>query len=233
MFFVGAVGAFCMHLLLATSFISPIMILLVYGSCHGLFLGALQPAVALLVNPDEVGLAFGIYSALNCLGVSLVPPIVGYILDKNTQNVMLPSGDVTTKTDVNGYIQAEYVLLSFVGVSVLLSIVFLIADQKILQGVVFATPAERLEIFRLKDGAQAHADGNKKEEMEQRIRDTADALLTAYSQRLTTKNGDVSEVKPLDASIGGRVIEADLTTMDVEDVHRIYSSMSVEPLSAS
>ena len=170
-----------MHFLLATTtLIPPVVILFCYGTFHGIYVGGFQPIPALIVAPDELGLAFGVIGALNCLGVSVAPMITGYILDLNTQHVVLPSGDVTTSTTVAGYIKAEYVLISFVVVSVVGSTLFFFADLKHLQGVVFAKPAERVEMFRLKDAAQADADGREKEEMEQRIREAADALMAAF-----------------------------------------------------
>ena len=244
---VGSAGAFCMHFLLATTTtISPILILLCYGTFHGIFVGGFQPTPALLVNPEELGLAFGVIGALNCLGVSIAPAVVGYILDQNTKHVVLPSGDVTTKTDVEGYISAEYVLLSFVAVSVIMSIAFLIADHKVLQGVVFASPAERVEIFRLKDAAHADAAGKEKEEMEQRIRDAADALMTAFNQVSSGQGSGQFEADEVDehnqtssrsnnhseGGGGGGIVDISVKRghhiMEVEDTDRKYSFLSVE-----
>ena len=175
---IGSSGALLMHILLvSTSSIPPAVVLFVFGLCHGMFVGAFMPTMALVVDGALLGLGYGVIGSLECSGIALAPVIIGALLDAATT---AEEGSQHTHTSVGGYIKGEAVLILSLIVSASSCACFLVMDLKYLQGVVFAKPAERVELFRLKDAAQADADGREKEEMEQRIREAADALMAAF-----------------------------------------------------
>ena len=179
---VGSGGAFLMHLLLSlTSTIPPAAILFAFGLCHGMFVGAFQPTMPLVVDGHLLGLGFGLIGSLECVGIAFAPLAIGMLLDRATTAATDGvTGKHTTETSVEGYIWAEGVLLLSLAISVISCSIFLVLDLKLLNGVVFAKPPERVEIFRKKDLAQAEAEGKIRDQIEQKIRDAADNLIDAW-----------------------------------------------------
>jgi len=80
---VSACSLFIVHMLLALTSVTAIGPLILLGLAYAVYAAALWPSIALVVPKAEVGLAYGLMTALQNLVLSIVPLLVGLIRNKS------------------------------------------------------------------------------------------------------------------------------------------------------
>lgn len=95
--------------------IHPIFPLLMLGMTYSIFAGVIWPAISLVCSEDKLGLALGITTSFQNLGMAVFPLIIAYILTKTNQN----------------YTAVLIFLMILCFISMIISIAVIIQDRKL------------------------------------------------------------------------------------------------------
>ena len=110
------------------SFLAPLILL---GLAYSVYAGALWSSVPYCVKANTLGTAFGLCTAVQNIGLTLVPFLIGTVLTSTDDD---DSGDdkpkPTQKEESTGYINAMIILAALAGVGVLAGIWLYIDDIK-------------------------------------------------------------------------------------------------------
>jgi len=79
---IGSLALIPAHLILAVTFVTPIVPIIIIGLAFSFVPAALWPSISLITNTNHSGTAFGLTTALQNLGLTLINYIVGVIIDK-------------------------------------------------------------------------------------------------------------------------------------------------------
>lgn len=113
MMLIGSALLLISHTLLAYTYLTPYVMMFTLGIAFSLVPAAMWPSVALIVEEEKLGMAFGMMTSLQNLGLWAFPIIAGYITEKSNQHI-----DVTQIP-----INYTYAMTLFVGLA-LVAIVF-------------------------------------------------------------------------------------------------------------
>jgi MFS family permease len=110
------------HLALTyTTSVPPVVPLLFLGICYSIYASALWPSIALVTEPKYHATAYGVVTAVQNLGLAVVPLGVG---------LLMPSASTcpTYADCVRGYENCERLLIGFGSVGILASVALNVAD---------------------------------------------------------------------------------------------------------
>jgi len=80
--FIGSLALIPAHLILALSYVTPMLPIVIIGLAFSFVPAALWPSISLITSTNHSGTAFGLTTALQNLGLTLINYIVGVIIDK-------------------------------------------------------------------------------------------------------------------------------------------------------
>ncbi|XP_051158231.1 major facilitator superfamily domain-containing protein 1-like isoform X2 [Leptopilina boulardi] len=123
--FLSIIGTIVAHGLLAFTFVSPYICMVILGLSYSMLASSLWPLIALVVPEYQLGTAYGIAQAVQNLGLAVVSIISGMIVDKG------------------GYFMLEIFFLSWLWISLITVIVIWISDRAT-GGYLNMTPGARL-----------------------------------------------------------------------------------------
>ena len=157
-----------LHVLMATTYITPFAVVIILGAVFALVVPALWPTIPAVVDPTLVAVGFGIMTSIQNIGMASVPLVVGVLLDANpvivypVNGTTLPPSDDDGKTATTiGYNEVEWMMAGFSLMGVCLTVMLAISDR-MKTGVLTVSPALRVE--RLAQIDEAREQVEKEEE---------------------------------------------------------------------
>lgn len=178
-----------LHLLMATTFITPFAVVIVLGAVFALMVPALWPTLPAVVDPSLVAVGFGIMTSIQNIGMASVPLVIGAMLDANgvplsklptNETTYSPTGgddgDADENATVAGYNKVEWMIASIAFLGVCLTILLIITDR-MRTSVLTVSPSVRTAKLAEIDAARERAE--KAEEEQQRKEEAQDDESTA------------------------------------------------------
>ncbi|OXU19611.1 hypothetical protein TSAR_005778 [Trichomalopsis sarcophagae] len=122
---ISIIGSLFAHGLLAFTYVSPYVCMVILGLSYSMLASSLWPLIALVIPEHQLGTAYGIAQALQNLGLAVTSIVCGIIVD------------------THGYFMLEMFFLAWLWISLITAVVIWISDSNTTGGFLNMSPKQR------------------------------------------------------------------------------------------